>query len=57
MTADSALTTTWIHCIEDIAETAWDALAQPLSTPFLEWSWLNNLDWLAALPPHPLAWF
>lgn len=44
MTADSALTTTWIHCIEDIAETAWDALAQPLSTPFLEWSWLNNLE-------------
>ncbi len=23
---------------------AWDALAQPLKTPFLEWEWLNNLE-------------
>ncbi|MFM7470595.1 MAG: GNAT family N-acetyltransferase [Nodosilinea sp.] len=44
MAADSILTIAWIHCIEDIAEAAWDALAQPLSTPFLEWSWLNNLE-------------
>jgi predicted N-acyltransferase len=28
----------------DIPQAAWDALAQPLKTPFLEWEWLNNLE-------------
>ncbi|MFN7522516.1 MAG: GNAT family N-acetyltransferase, partial [Aphanizomenon sp.] len=34
----------WTHTIADIPQTAWDALAMPLKTPFLEWDWLNNLE-------------
>jgi predicted N-acyltransferase len=28
----------------EIPREAWDALARPLATPFLEWEWLNNLE-------------
>lgn len=34
----------WIDNIAEIPQAAWDALAQPLKTPFLEWEWLNNLE-------------
>ena len=34
----------WIRRIEEIPQHAWDALALPLPTPFLEWSWLHNLE-------------
>jgi len=34
----------WIHKIAEIPKTAWDALAMPLKTPFLEWDWLHNLE-------------
>ncbi|WP_013323889.1 GNAT family N-acetyltransferase [Gloeothece verrucosa] len=34
----------WIQKMAEIPEAQWDALAQPLSTPFLEWEWLNNLE-------------
>ncbi len=34
----------WIHQIAEIPQQEWDALAQPLATPFLEWEWLNNLE-------------
>jgi len=34
----------WQQRMADIPQTAWDALAQPLKTPFLEWEWLNNLE-------------
>ncbi|MBU6229640.1 MAG: GNAT family N-acetyltransferase [Cyanobacteria bacterium REEB459] len=52
MAADSALTITWTHRLEDIAESAWDALAQPLSTPFLEWNWLANLERSGSVSAH-----
>ncbi|GAB4372665.1 MAG: GNAT family N-acetyltransferase [Elainellaceae cyanobacterium] len=35
---------TWINKISEIPQAAWDALAQPLKTPFLEWDWLNNME-------------
>ena len=35
---------TWQQRMTDIPQAAWDALAQPLKTPFLEWEWLNNLE-------------
>lgn len=35
---------TWIQKIAQIPKAQWDALAQPLKTPFLEWEWLNNLE-------------
>ncbi|HLP89205.1 MAG TPA: GNAT family N-acetyltransferase [Nostocaceae cyanobacterium] len=34
----------WTNKIAEIPQTAWDALALPLKTPFLEWEWLNNLE-------------
>jgi hypothetical protein len=34
----------WIAKLADIPQAAWDALAMPLKTPFLEWDWLNNLE-------------
>ncbi|MCW6037425.1 GNAT family N-acetyltransferase [Spirulina subsalsa FACHB-351] len=34
----------WLHKMAEIPQTEWDALAQPLATPFLEWEWLNNLE-------------
>ncbi|MDY7012503.1 MAG: GNAT family N-acetyltransferase [Cyanobacteriota bacterium] len=37
-------TVQWIQKIAEIPRSAWDALAQPLETPFLEWEWLHNLE-------------
>ncbi|MDF5719365.1 MAG: GNAT family N-acetyltransferase [Rhizonema sp. PD37] len=34
----------WIQQIALVPQDAWDALAMPLKTPFLEWEWLNNLE-------------
>ncbi|MGK7878237.1 MAG: GNAT family N-acetyltransferase [Xenococcaceae cyanobacterium] len=34
----------WINKIAEIPKTEWDALAQPLKTPFMEWEWLNNME-------------
>jgi predicted N-acyltransferase len=38
------LTATWIRHIEEVPESVWDELAQPLDTPFLEWSWLHTME-------------
>jgi hypothetical protein len=34
----------WITKIAEIPRSQWDLLAQPLTTPFLEWEWLNNIE-------------
>jgi len=34
----------WISRVSEIPKADWDAFAQPLKTPFLEWEWLNNLE-------------
>lgn len=34
----------WLGKMAEIPKEAWDALAKPLKTPFLEWEWLNNLE-------------
>ncbi|MBD0345857.1 MAG: N-acetyltransferase, partial [Coleofasciculus sp. Co-bin14] len=54
---------TWVNRIADIPQAAWDALAQPLKTPFLEWEWLNNLETSGSatrqtgwLPNHLTVW-
>ncbi|OCR00781.1 hypothetical protein BCD67_23905 [Oscillatoriales cyanobacterium USR001] len=54
---------TWISKIAEIPQTAWDALAKPLKTPFLEWHWLNNLEISGSttantgwLPYHLTVW-
>jgi uncharacterized protein len=53
----------WINKIAEIPQTAWDALAMPLKTPFLEWEWLNNLETSGSatskagwLPNHLTVW-
>ncbi|MEM9539816.1 MAG: GNAT family N-acetyltransferase [Cyanobacteria bacterium P01_E01_bin.42] len=40
----SQYTLTWLQKISEIPQQAWDELAQPLETPFLEWEWLNNIE-------------
>jgi predicted N-acyltransferase len=53
----------WINQISEIPQSAWDALAQPLKTPFFEWDWLNNLETSGSatakagwLPNHLTVW-
>ncbi len=36
--------TKWIGHLAEIPQADWDALAQPLSTPFLEWDWLHCME-------------
>jgi predicted N-acyltransferase len=53
----------WINKIAEVPQSAWDALALPLQTPFLEWEWLNNLETSGSataktgwLPNHLTFW-
>ncbi len=53
----------WINKIAEIPQSAWDTLALPLTTPFLEWNWLNNLETSGSataktgwLPNHLTLW-
>ncbi len=53
----------WINKIAEVPQGAWDALAMPLKTPFLEWEWLNNLESSGSaipqagwLPNHLTIW-
>ncbi|AFZ56390.1 GNAT family N-acetyltransferase [Anabaena cylindrica FACHB-243] len=34
----------WTNKIAEVPQAAWDDLAMPLQTPFLEWEWLNNME-------------
>jgi uncharacterized protein len=34
----------WTNKLSEIPQAAWDELAMPLKTPFLEWAWLNNME-------------
>ena len=42
----------WSQKVAEIPQTAWDNLAQPLKTPFLEWEWLNNLETSGSATPR-----
>jgi predicted N-acyltransferase len=53
----------WITQISEVPQTEWDALAQPLATPFFEWDWLHNLEASGSatgragwLPHHLTVW-
>ena len=42
----------WISQIAEIPQQAWDELAKPLATPFLEWEWLNNIETSGSATPR-----
>ncbi len=53
----------WIDNIAEVPQTAWDALALPLETPFFEWNWLHNMEASGSataktgwLPNHLTLW-
>ena len=53
----------WIRQISEIERDAWDALAKPLPTPFLEWDWLRLMEISGSttaqtgwLPHHLTVW-
>lgn len=46
------LTATWHESIDEIPSDAWDRLAQPLATPFLEWHWLAALEHSGCIRPE-----
>ncbi|MGK7917778.1 MAG: GNAT family N-acetyltransferase [Prochloraceae cyanobacterium] len=46
------LSVAWIERVAEIPKKEWDALAQPLKTPFLEWEWLNNLETSGSATAH-----
>ncbi len=53
----------WSQNISDVRQAAWDDLALPLATPFLEWDWLHQLEVSGSataktgwLPHHLTVW-
>ncbi len=36
--------TSWLNSISEVDQNQWDALAEPLASPFLEWAWLRHLE-------------
>ena len=53
----------WLERLDDVEPAAWDALAVPLATPFLEWEWLRLLEASGSaaaekgwLPHHLTLW-
>ncbi len=56
-------TLAWIRQIHEIPQAAWDDMALPLKTPFLEWTWLHNMEQSGSavanagwLPNHLTVW-
>jgi uncharacterized protein len=41
---ETALRSQWCQSVDEVSREAWDALAQPLPTPFFEWDWLHALE-------------
>jgi predicted N-acyltransferase len=42
----------WVKSIRDIEKSAWDELAQPADTPFLEYDWLALLETSRSITPR-----
>lgn len=56
-------TVAWIRQIHEIPQSTWDEMALPLQTPFLEWTWLHNMERSGSavanagwLPNHLTVW-
>lgn len=63
MSRKQTYSVSWVNNISDIDPTAWDALAKPLATPFLEWDWLHLMEMSGSaapktgwLPHHLTVW-
>lgn len=41
---DPALTIRWLGALSQVEKSQWNRLASPLSTPFMEWDWLDLLE-------------
>lgn len=59
----SSYSVRWVRQIGEIDRDAWDALAKPLVTPFLEWDWLRLMEISGSttpetgwLPHHLTVW-
>jgi predicted N-acyltransferase len=59
----ASYTVKWIQKLSEVPQDAWDALAMPLKTPFLEWEWLHNMEASGSatgkagwLPHHLTVW-
>lgn len=48
----SKYTVAWKERMEEIPQNQWDKMALPLKTPFLEYSWLNNLETSGSVTPR-----
>ena len=53
----------WLENIAGVDQAAWDELAEPLTTPFLEWQWLHQMEASGSataktgwLPRHLTLW-
>lgn len=51
----SNLKPVWLESLSQIDRQAWDALARPLRTPFLEWDWLRLMEASGSTIP-PAGW-
>ena len=63
MPRENELTIRWIQGVNEVAPSAWDAMAEEIPTPFLEWEWLNLLEVSGSvgaekgwLPHHLTLW-
>jgi predicted N-acyltransferase len=60
---NSSYNVVWLKSLADVDRNQWDALAEPLSTPFLEWEWLHQMEISKStaaetgwLPHHLTVW-
>lgn len=63
LSPSSSYSASWVQKITEIDPIAWDALAAPLTTPFLEWDWLRLMEISGStsaetgwLPNHLTLW-
>ena len=50
--AKTTYTIQWVEHMSDIGREEWDALAEPLATPILEWEWLHQMEKSGSIRPE-----
>lgn len=46
------LTAAWHNALKDISKEAWDSLTAPISTPLLDWDWLEQFEASGSVRPE-----